>query len=1003
LTVSHALPIAAAIEDLPRLAQALGCRPAWEEIPPGYWVRWPADPPCCIRSALIGNQGPLPWYGLSAAAPARIVRKVAGLLLRRGEPAAVLGLDPATGALALSVAFDGLPVLRLAPAEDDTVLSTCLVRIPGIPADGRFATAARLAEILSLEGMGSRFFTAFEKQLQRMAESISLHRSGERRSLALLQLNRVLFLYFVQSKGWLDGKQDFLRVQVDHCLARDKGLDRHLLRPLFFGTLNRPPQERSSGARAFGHVPFLNGGLFEPHPLERQWKGTIPNAVWREVFDSLFERFHFTITEGATTAIAPDMLGRVFEGVMVPEERRRSGTFYTPPALVRSLLDECLVVFLSRRLRTSVDRATELLATRDPLILPPLSSLTLLDPAAGSGAFLLAALERLSELTASQPECVSSARRRILQTNLFGVDINPTAVRLTELRLWLSVIADDAAEMPEAVAPLPNLDCLIRQGDSLTDPLGLIAQMPFRVEAMGSALAGLRLAFSNATGSHKRETARALRAAELAAMRECLQWAENRLNADIAESLRAARTPDLFGTKLGADRTLSRRLRDVRRKIAPVRQARRRLEQQGEIGWFQYESHFADVFSGHGGFDVVIGNPPWVRAEKLPAAVREHLSGRYCWWRGKSGSAGGYSHQPDLAVAFLERSHELVRPSGVIGLLVPAKVGTAAYATAARQALTRDLTLHVVADLETSSSAAFDATVYPMALVTSKERPETAHQVRLALGKPRGPSMAQAELGGGGPWIIRGAGAAGIARELAQRFRSIASRHSIHLGVKTGANEVFLNPPESVESHLIREAIRGRDIRAFRIINSTPMLWPCTEKGKPLPQLTAGALAHIRRYHERLISRADYDGGPPWSLFRTASATMGSRVVWADLARTLTAAALPSDDRRIPLNTCYILRADNTTALALTAWLNSSWIRGLARLQADPASSGFARFNARTVGALPLPDSVSRDSRLAEGALLASTSNHTQAEIDELTAPHLDLPATSLRALASVA
>lgn len=977
--------------------------PAWQEIPPSYWMARPAEPPPCTRSALLGHQGALPWYGLEAAAPCRSARQVAGLLRRRGEPAAVLAFDPASGALALAVAFQGLPVLSLVPADDPLLLAACLRRIPEIPADGRLATAARLAEVLSVEGIGTRFFHAFEQHLERMAECIDLRRAGERRDLALLQLNRVLFLYFVQSKGWLDGRPDFLRVQVDHCLGRRRGLDRHLLRPLFFGTLNRPGHERTNTARAFGRIPFLNGGLFEPHPLERGWKGTIPNPVWRDAFDTLFERFHFTATEGSAGAIAPDMLGRVFEGVMAPEERRKSGTFYTPPALVNSLLEECLAVFLSRRLGVPVARVAELQEAGDPLVPLALRDITLLDPAAGSGAFLLAALERLSQLSDRGHESRSAVRRRILQTNLFGVDINPTAVRLSELRLWLSVIADDPADAPEGVAPLPNLDCLVRQGDSLTDPLGLIGQMPFRPGAMGSALASLRLAFSGATGSAKREAARTLRKTEAAAMRACLELAEGMLNDEIDDSLRAARATDLFGEKRGADRHLTRRLADLRRRIAPVRQARRRLDQQGAIGWFHYESHFADVFSVCGGFDVVIGNPPWVRAEKLAPAVREHLSGRYSWWRGERGSGPGYRHQPDLAVAFLQRSHELVRPGGVVGLLVPAKLGSAAYGTAARRALTTDMTLHAVCDLQSTSSAAFDATVYPMALVTSRERPGPAQNVRVQLSCPGGPTVPQRELGGGGPWIIRRAGAAAIARDLAQRLRSIAGGYSIHLGAKTGANEVFLNPPRTIESTLIREAFRGRDIRPFRIAGGVSILWPVAADGKPLASLPPGALAHMRVHRKRLESRADYDGGPLWRVFRTAGAAPGSRVVWADLSRRLTAAALGGDDRRIPLNTCYVLRAEPSRSRVLASWLNSSWIRGLARLQADPASGGFARFNARTVGALPFPDSAGSDPVLAEWSDQTSDGNHSQAELDELTAPHLGLTAAELRILASVA
>ncbi|MGH7338604.1 MAG: N-6 DNA methylase, partial [Myxococcota bacterium] len=304
----------------------------------------------------------------------------------------------------------------------------------------------------------------------------------ERHTLALLQLTRVLVLYFVQSKGWLDGRTDFLARSVDDCLRQRRHLHRDLLEPLFFGTLNRPPHARSQVPRRFGRVPFLNGGLFEPHRLERRRRHMLPNAIWRDAFDSLFERFHFTVDErGRPGLVAPDMLGRVFEGVMEPVARRRSGTFYTPAPLVHALVRAALAAWLAPRAGCSEERADRLLDDRDPFTRRALRRLTILDPAVGSGAFLLGALDILAG--PSRPE----SRRRILGRSLYGVDLNAAAVRLTELRLWLAVIADDRAESPEQVEPLPNLDALVRQGDSLLDRLG--APLPILDSPLNARLA----------------------------------------------------------------------------------------------------------------------------------------------------------------------------------------------------------------------------------------------------------------------------------------------------------------------------------------------------------------------------------------------------------------------------------------------------------------------------------------------------------------------------------
>ena len=109
-----------------------------------------------------------------------------------------------------------------------------------------------------------------------------------------------------------------------------------------------------------------------------------------------------------------------------------------------------------------------------------------------------------------------------------------------------------------------------------------------------------------------------------------------------------------------------------------------------------------------GGFDIVAGNPPWLRAEEVPPEMRRRLEGRYRWWRG---SARGFGHRPDLAVAFLERSLELAAPGGIVALLVPAKLATAGYGAAARHGLTASNTLTHAADLTGRPDAVFDATV----------------------------------------------------------------------------------------------------------------------------------------------------------------------------------------------------------------------------------------------------------------------------------------------------
>ena len=235
---------------------------------------------------------------------------------------------------------------------------------------------------------------------------------------------------------------------------------------------------------------------------------------------------------------------------------------------------------------------------------------------------------------------------------------------------------------------------------------------------------------------------------------------------------------------------------------------------------------------------------------------------------------------------------------------------------------------------------------------------------------------------------------------------TLGDQWSIQLGAKTGANEIFCEPPQSVEPALIRWAIRGRDVRAFHTDRRVRLLWPHDKRGVVFPRLPAHAAAYLARHEGTLRARADYLGGPPWTLFRTRAASAPFRVVWADIRRRLTAAPLihPADRSCIPLNTCYVIALPEAEpALALAAWLNSTWVRAAARVVADPARGGFARFNARVVGALPLPTGVLTDAVLAQLARLGAEGAPVQKEIDVRCAEHFRLPASAQAALATVA
>ncbi|MGH7510153.1 MAG: Eco57I restriction-modification methylase domain-containing protein [Gemmatimonadales bacterium] len=987
------LPTIHSLQDLRRLVATLGHQPLWDEVPEQPGSRGRHFP----RMTVVGQTGELPWWALESSTPARDARALARRSSRRGRMSLVLALDRESRHLALAVGLGSFPVLELDLARPGPEAVASLARLAGADEGGSLAFLARAADALAAETVGRRFFREFRSTLDRMAAGLPgpMHRE-DRHGLALLQLTRVLFLYFIQTKGWLGGRDRFLMEGVDRCLARGRRIHRDLLRPLFFGTLNSPMEVRSRAAAAFGAIPFLNGGLFEPHALERRFRADIPNPLWQDAFDRLFERFHFTVAEHDRRGrVAPDMLGRVFEGVMDPEARRASGTFYTPASLVGAVLDAAMTALLAGRIGCTESEAERHLRDPGPAAARALSSLTLLDPAVGSGAFLLGALDRLSAVGPGRSP--SARKRRVLRHNLFGVDQSAAAVRLTELRLWLAVIADDPAEQARDVEPLPNLDCLIRQGDSLFDPFAYpVARHP-RSRELVRELSDLRRAVVTASGSGKRALVRRLQAVERRAVAESLLASQERANDDIAECLMEARQRNLFGQSRGLDREIRARLGHLRSRLREIRRVRRRLSREGEVPWFHYHSHFADIFD-RGGFDLVVGNPPWLRSEEIPTHVRSRLAVRYRWWR----AAPGYGKRPDLAVAFLERAIELAAPAGVVAMLVPAKILSARYAVAARHALAGATTLHVIADLTNDARAGFDATVYPLALVVSKTAPTPGHRARTTLAPSEKQEITQEGLRGGGPWILVRDRLRRVVETLLEDHPTIGERFTCHLGVKTGSNHVFLNPPDDLEPEVLRWAIRGRDVTPFRYEPRTRLLWTHDSKGNPRHELPERCAAYLKRHQAELRARRDFTGGPVWAVFRARPAVARHRVVWADLSRSLSATALTcaQDIHCIPLNSCYVAAA-NTVAEAerLAAWLNCTWVRAAARLQAVPAAGGFARFNARTVATLPFPISAAADSELTRLARAARLGRAVQEELDRIAAVHLNLSSGAQSAL----
>jgi hypothetical protein len=955
----------ASLDDLLELVAALGYPPGGDELNPAARRRLGLDGPGLgtTRAAVVGRRASFTIYGLVARSPTRQQVAMAAERLGRATPGdrnllLVLDAPPTTLAVAaLAPGNGGLAPrqLRVSLREPSPVSAEILGGLAARPGDSALALAARAAEVLAEEGLTRRFFRDFSRLHGLAAARLAgmpRASAADRRDLALVILTRLLFLYFVQARGWLAGRSDFLPSLLDTALGRGHPFHRGVFEPLCFGALNVPPERRRAASHELGDLPFLNGGLFERQAVERRFpRATLDNETWRVLFDELFERFHFTVRErDDADAVDPEMLGRVFEGLMARDRRRGLGTYFTPRELLRRTVERALGAALAGR-----DAAA-------------LKTVRVLDPAVGSGAFLLEALGQLERARERlcPGERPTERRRAIVRDNLFGVDIDPMAVRLAELRLWLALVVDDAVSLAD-VAPLPNLDQNLRQGDSLLSPLDVAKGPGSAAASRITGVAERQVRYFAATGREKAALARAIRADEralaLAAADDGIALLTGRL---VEEAARSGR--DLFGQRPRRTATAGRRVASWRRARRELMAARRRITAEEALPFFAYDVHFAPVMTA-GGFDAVIGNPPWIRGERLPYTTRTALIARYEAYRAAS-ETKGFAHLPDLCVAFVERALALVRPGGVVGFLVPSKLLRAGYAGPLRHLLRRGATVLALDDRAHDADTGFAATVFPLVLVLRKEvpAPEAPAETSVvgASGRRMSGAAAQRDLGldespSCAPWLALPGDVVRAIRQALRAGPRLGAAMRPLLGVKTGANEIFLRDTRRADE-LPRAcrapALLGRDISPFAAQPSGWLLAAVDDLGAPLERPPDEVSAYLRPFAARLARRVDARNSPPWALFRTEMLRARHLVVWRDIATRLEATPLNrcTGEAPIPLNTCYgVAVPDEHTARWLAAYLNSAPARNVAAALAERASGGAFRYSAATVAALPLP------------------------------------------------
>ncbi len=536
----------------------------------------------------------------------------------------------------------------------------------------------RIDRALDVEAVTRSFYLKLAEHHERLLEavrqaadadtavSIGVKRAGGSERVALRILTQLLFCWFLQRMGLLAGDREYLR---NRFLRRRGPYYATELEPLFYETLAKPLAERPPHAPG-AEIPFLNGGLFERH------YGEVSLPLPDELFDvdegliGFLSGWTFTVAEDVPdeveVAVDPEMLGKVFENLIGDEEARKQGTVYTPRPVVHFMCREALVPWLQDRLRLPEEWARRLLVDDGSIAAyaetfgteravdlaerldHEITQIRVLDPAVGSGAFLLgmlAEIVRLRRLARAavrggdpDPHEIAEWKRKAIEDSLFGVDINPTAIELCRLRLWLALVVD----LPQGVMPqpLPNLEHRTIVADSLTDFVnGLEFQNTRdRQAGLGIDLLGLNI-----------ETVKALRHAYFAAtdptqksvIRRELTEHEDRLIQGMLDRARehGDRSPEALA------------------QLAELRE--RFLSFDREFPIFCPGFHAPDVWV-EGGWDVTIMNPPYLGRKE----VAQHLDRmRLADYERHFGGTN------DLMILFARRARQLTKPGGVVSMI----------------------------------------------------------------------------------------------------------------------------------------------------------------------------------------------------------------------------------------------------------------------------------------------------------------------------------------------